>query len=88
MLTIKKCVNNDSDTLLDAAPTKGVLLSTSADIRRMMKRWVISGEDEHWKVELDIRDLGGHLDTTLRGRAGTMSGRIWKEMFNKLLLGH
>ena len=27
-------------------------------------------------VRLDVRDLGGHLDTTYRGRAGTLAARI------------
>ena len=44
-----------------------------------MKSWVISSEDDDWKVELDIRDICGHLDTTLQGRPGTISGRIQKE---------
>ena len=29
-----------------------------------------------WKVQLDVRDLGGHLDFTGRARAGTLSQRI------------
>ena len=29
-----------------------------------------------WKVQLDVRDLGGHLDSTLRARAGTVSKRV------------
>ena len=29
-----------------------------------------------WKVQLDVRDLGGHLDVTLRARAGTLSKRV------------
>ena len=29
-----------------------------------------------WKVQLDVRDLGGHLDFTLRAWAGTLSNRI------------
>ena len=29
-----------------------------------------------WKVQLDVRDLGGHLDFTFRARAGTLSKRI------------
>ena len=28
------------------------------------------------EVQLDVRDLGGHLDFTLRGRAGTLSNRV------------
>ena len=29
-----------------------------------------------WKVQLKVRDLGGHLDFTLRARAGTLSNRV------------
>ena len=29
-----------------------------------------------WKVQLDVRDLGVHLDFTSRARAGTLSKRI------------
>ena len=54
-----------------------------------MKSWVISCEDVHWKVELHVGDLGGPLDTTLRGRAGTVSlVDFGKKLFNLLLLGH
>ena len=31
---------------------------------------------ERWKVELDVRDVDGHLDTTLRKRATALSGRV------------
>ena len=50
----------------EPAPSKCVLLSTSAAVRRDMKSWVISGAGERWSVKLDVRDLGGHLDTTYR----------------------
>ena len=30
------------------------------------------------KVQLDVRDLGGHLDFTYRARAGTLSARVGK----------
>ena len=97
-----KSVSNNSDALLDAArisnhhiltvgqtaaPTKCVLLGASAEIRRMMKSWVISGEDQHWKVEMDIGDFGGQIDTTLRRRAGTVSGRIRKEFVQLAAVG-
>ena len=36
----------------------------------------ISGDGGFWKVKLDVRDLGGHLDFTFRARAGTLSKRI------------
>ena len=41
-----------------------------------MKLWDISGDGGFWNVQLDVRDLGGHLDFTLRARAGTLSKRI------------
>ena len=43
---------------------KCVLLSTSKTVRRAMKLWDISGDGSFWKVQLDVRDLGGHLDFT------------------------
>ena len=41
-----------------------------------MKLWDISGNGGFWKVQLDVRDLGGHLDFTRRARAGTLSKRV------------
>ena len=41
-----------------------------------MKLWDISGDGGFWKVQLDVRDLGGHLDFALRARAGTLSKRV------------
>ena len=42
-----------------------------------MKIWDVSGDGGFWKVQLDVRDLGGHLDfTTRRARAGTLSKRV------------
>ena len=43
-----------------------------------MKLWDVSGEGGFWKVQLDVRDLGGHLDFTYRARAGTLSRRVGK----------
>ena len=86
-----KCVSYDEDELLaaarftsryirfvgqEAAPSKCVLLSTSAKTRSRMKDWDISGAGDCWSVRLDVRDLGGHLDTTYRSRAGTLADRI------------
>ena len=62
----------------DVSPGKCVLLSTSKAVRRAMKLWDISGDGGFWKVQLDIRDLGGHLDFTYRARAGTLSRRVGK----------
>ena len=41
-----------------------------------MKLWDVSGDGEPCKIELDVRDLGGHLDFTRRARAGTLSWRV------------
>ena len=60
----------------DVSPGKCVLLSTSKSVRKAMKLWDISGDGSFWKVQLDIRDLGGHLDFTRRARAGTLSCRV------------
>ena len=62
----------------DVSPGKCVLLSTSKAVRRAMKLRDISGDGGFWKVQLDIRDLGGHLDFTYRARAGTLSRRVGK----------
>ena len=48
----------------DVSPGKCVLLSTSKALRRAMKLWDVSGDVEVWKVQQDVRDLGGHLDFT------------------------
>ena len=57
----------------DVSPGKCVLLSTSRSVRKAMKLWDMSGDGGFWKVQLDVRDLGGHLDFTLRAR-GCSSG--------------
>ena len=55
---------------------KCVLLSTSKSVRRAMKLWDISGDSRFRKVQLDVRELGGHLDFTNRAREGTLSCRV------------
>ena len=60
----------------DVSPGKCVLLSTSKSVRKALKLWDISGDGSFWKVQLDVRDLGGHLDFTRRARAGTLSTRV------------
>ena len=55
---------------------KCVLLSTSRAVRRAMKLWDISGDGGFWRVQLDVRDLGGQFDFTCRARAGTLSKRV------------
>ena len=74
-----KCVSRDPEVLLSAArfttgyvrlvgqepaPSKCVLMSTSRVVRGSMRGWVVSDEGHQWSVKLDVRDLGGHLDTS------------------------
>ena len=41
-----------------------------------MKEWVLSQERDRWSVKFDVRDLGGHLDTTFRGWSSTLAARV------------
>ena len=76
-----KCTSRDPVMLLHAArfttgyvrlvgqepsPSKCVLLNTSRTVRDDMRNWVLSQEGDKWSVKFDVRDLGGHLDTTFR----------------------
>ena len=60
----------------EPAPSKCVLLSTSRVVRKDMKDWVLSCEGDQWSVKFDVRDLGGHLDTTFRGWSSTLAARV------------
>ena len=86
-----KCLSGNPDLLLHAArfttgyvrlvgqepaPSKCVLLSTSREVRKDMKDWVLSFEGDWWSVKFDVRDLGGHLDTTFRGWSSTLAARV------------
>ena len=86
-----KCVSSDDNDLLETArftstyirlvgqapaPSKCILLSTSAVVRGLMRDWVLSDAGDKWSVKLDTRDLGGHLDTTFRRRNTTLAGRV------------
>ena len=86
-----KCLSRDPGVLWRAArftagcvrlvgqkpdPRKCVLLSTSREIRRSMKDWVLSESGDKWSVKFDVRDLGGHLDATLRGWSSTLAARV------------
>ena len=68
-----KCISRDPSVLLRAAqfttgyvrlvgqepaPSKCVLLSTSREVRRDIKDWVLSQEVDQWSVKFDVRDLG------------------------------
>ena len=38
--------------------------------------WVVSDEGDRWTVKLDVRDLGGHLDTIFRSWSSTLAARV------------
>ena len=61
---------------LEAAPKKGVFLSTSKKVRNDMKGWVVSDTGDRWTVKLGVRDLGRHLDSTFSAGATTLGYRI------------
>ena len=54
----------------NVSPGKCVLLGTAKAVRKSMKLWDFAGDGRPWTVELDVRDLGGHLDFTRRATAG------------------
>ena len=60
----------------EPGPSKCVFLSTSRAVRKDMREWVVSDEGHNWTVKLDVRDLGGHLDTTFRGWSSTLAARV------------
>ena len=60
----------------EPAPSKCVLLSTSKAVRKDMKDWVLSQERDKWSVRFDVRDLGGHLDSTHRGWSATLASSV------------
>ena len=61
-------------------------LCTAKKVRSDMKGWIVSGAGNKWTVRLDVRDLGGHLDSTLRARATTLGYRISAAVPGSLLL--
>ena len=60
----------------EPAPRKCVLLSTSREVRKDMRDWVLSLEGDKWSVKFDVRDLGGHLDPAFRGWSSTLENRV------------
>ena len=60
----------------EPAPSECVLLSTSRAVRKDMWDWVLSQEGGKWTVKFDVRDLGGHLDTTFLGWSSTLAARV------------
>ena len=41
-----------------------------------VQNWVLSQEGDRWSVKFDVRDLGGHLDTTFRGWSSNLAARV------------
>ena len=91
MLTISSAFSRDPEVLLGAArfntgyvrlvgqepaPSKCVLMSTFRAVRIDMRGWVVSDEGHRWSVKLDVRDLGGHLDTAFHGWSSTLASRV------------
>ena len=60
----------------EPAPSKCVLSSTSREVRKDMKDWVLSLEGDKWSVKFDVRDLGGHSGTAFRGWSSTLAARV------------
>ena len=60
----------------EPAPSKCLLLSISKAVRKDLKDWVLPQEGDKWPVTFDVRDLGGHLDTTFRGWSATLASSV------------
>ena len=86
-----ECVSRDPAALLRAArfpvgyvrlvgqepaPRKCVLMSTSRAVRCDMRCWVVTDDGDRWSVKLDVRDLGGPLDSAFRGWSATLAARV------------
>ena len=46
---------------------------------------MLSQEGDQWSVKFDVRDLGGHLDTTFRGWSSTLAARV-RLVLSRLIL--
>ena len=60
----------------EPAPRKCVIMSTSRTVRDDMRGWIVTDEGDKRSVKLDVRDLGGQLDTTFRGWSATLATRV------------
>ena len=63
-----------------------MLVSTSRADRGAMRGWVDSDEGHRWSVKLDVRDLGGHHDTTFHGWSSTLATRVRLVIFRLVLV--
>ena len=41
---------------------------------------------DRWAVKLDVRDFGGHLDTTFRGWSATLAARVRLDVARLVLI--
>ena len=60
-------------------------MSTSGAVRRDIRGWILSHEGDKWTVKVDVRNLGGHLDTTFRGWSATLAAGV-KMVISRLVL--
>ena len=49
-------------------------MSTSTAVRNDMRDWTLVVERDGWIVKLDVKNLGGHFDTTFRGWSAGQAG--------------
>ena len=64
------------DPCQETAPSKCVPVNTSRAVRSDMRGWIVTDEGDRWAVKLDVRDFGGHLDTTVWGWSATLAARV------------
>ena len=41
-----------------------------------MRSWIVLDDGKRSSVKLDVRELGGHLDSTSRGWSATLAARV------------
>ena len=51
-----------------------------------MTDWILSQESDKWSVKYDVRDLGGHLDTTFRRWFSTLAARVRLVIFRLVVI--
>ena len=79
MLTISSAVLNVlTRSLMLLGSLLGVSgLRTSNSVRKAMKLWDITADSRFWKVQLDVRDLGRHLDFIRSSVLQSQGGYCW-----------
>ena len=74
-------------TLVCFCVLPGSLLAVRNDMEREGRErgWIVTDEGDKWSVELDVRDLGGHLDTTFRVWSAALATRV-RMVISRLIL--